>query len=124
MISKGSELFAKSIMSKVQENVLSGKFSTETCKHLILAVGNVATDSLTANEVFHAIEELYGKINPEQFGEDMKVIDSSIMKCLIRMAQRAPIILGRTLDFMRDVGCYEGIQILSRKYIIPEEMVR
>lgn len=48
MISCGSELFAKSIMNKVQENVLSGKFSTETCRHLIEAVGNVSGDSKTA----------------------------------------------------------------------------
>jgi hypothetical protein len=51
MISKGSELFAKSIMSKVQENVLSGKFSTDTSKHLILAIGNVSADSKTAIEL-------------------------------------------------------------------------
>lgn len=65
--------------------MLSGKFSSETCRHLILAIGNVAGDSVTANELFHAVEELYGKINLQQFGDDMKVIDASIMKCLIRM---------------------------------------
>jgi hypothetical protein len=69
MISKGSELFAKSIMSKVQENVLSGKFSIETCKHLILAVGNVSADSKTAVDVFQTISDLYCKVDPTQFGD-------------------------------------------------------
>jgi len=59
LISCGSELFAKSIMSKVQGTVLSGKFSSDTCRHLIEAIGNVSGDSNTAMCLFERIEQLY-----------------------------------------------------------------
>ena len=61
MISCGSELFARSIMNKVQDTVLSGKFSSDTCKHLIDAISNVSGDSKTAMALFDTIEELYTK---------------------------------------------------------------
>jgi hypothetical protein len=37
---------------------------------------------------------------------------------LIKMAGRAPVILEKTLKFFEEINCYEGIQILSRKYLI------
>ena len=48
LISKGSEIFAKSILNKVEETVLSGNYSKETCSHLIDATANVSADSNTA----------------------------------------------------------------------------
>ena len=49
-------------MNKIQDNVLSGNFSTDTCKHLIEAIGNVSGDSNTASFFFQTIEELYSKL--------------------------------------------------------------
>ena len=118
MISKGSELFAKSIMNKVQETVLSGKFSTDTCKHLINAIGNVAGDSETALILFQTIEELYQR-QSEKNGQGA-IIEAALVRSLVKMAGKAPIILDKTLTFLMQIGCLEGIQILSRRFILPE----
>jgi chromosomal replication initiation ATPase DnaA len=51
-------------MKKISETVLSGKYSTDTCIHLIDAIGNVSSDAKTAMEFFETIDELYTKQNP------------------------------------------------------------
>lgn len=50
-------------MNKVQETVLSGKYSTDTCQHVIEAIGNVSADSSTARTLFKTIVELYEKVS-------------------------------------------------------------
>lgn len=114
LISCGSELFAKSIMSKVQDTVFSGKFSSDTCRHLIEAIGNVSGDSKTAMSLFETVVQLYTQ--GQQFGDDQGVIDASLVRTLIKVAQKAPLIVERTLGFLMEIGCLEGVQILSRTF--------
>jgi len=81
---------------------------------VIEAIANVSADSVTAKALFGTIVELYEKVNCR----DQDVIDLALVKCLIKMAGRAPVILEKTLKFFEEINCYEGIQILSRKYLI------
>ena len=96
-------------MNKVQEIVLSGKYSTDTCKHVIDSISNVSGDSHTALALFHTIEELYCKFETVQDRNTRDAIDLELVRCLIKMASRAPVILERTLKFLIEIECFEGI---------------
>jgi hypothetical protein len=98
MISRGSELFAKSIMNKVQEILLSGKYSLDTCLHVIEAIGNVSGDSNSAKEVFKTIEELFDKCG--ELSIHVVSVDKALIKSLLKMCEKAPVILHETLKFL------------------------
>jgi hypothetical protein len=40
---------------------------------------------------------------------DQEIIDLALVKCLIKMAIRAPVILDQTLKFLEEIECFEGI---------------
>lgn len=90
MISAGSEIFAKSILSKVEETIMSGKFSKDTCEHLISAAANVSGDSSTAVLVFKTITGLYENLATDE-------LDKVLVFSLIKMTFKAPIILELSL---------------------------
>ena len=119
MISRGSELFAKNIMNKVQEIVLSGRYSLDTCLHVIEAIGNVAGDSLTAREVFHTIEELYVKCG--SLGTHVHAIDKALIKALVQVCLKSPVIMHETLQFLVEIECLDGLQLVSQRYLVPDE---
>lgn len=106
-------------MNKVQEIVLSGKYSLDTCLHVIEAIGNVAGDSLTARQVFHTIEELYVKCG--SLRAHVHAIDKALIKALVQMCLKSPVILHETLDFLVEIECLDGLQLLSQRYLVPDE---
>lgn len=119
MISRGSELFAKNIMNKVQEIVLSGRYSLDTCLHVIEAIGNVAGDSNTAREVFHSIEELYVKCG--LLSTHVHAIDKALIKALVQVCLKSPVIMHETLQFFVEIECLDGLQLVSQRYLVPDE---
>ena len=96
MISRGSEIFAKSIMNKVEENILSGNFSKETCSHFIMAISNISGEANNAITFFEIIERLYDNIHLK-YGTEL---DGALIRSLLRMTFRAPLILSMSLKFL------------------------
>jgi hypothetical protein len=43
-------------------------------------------------------------------------MDGALLRALVKMTFKAPLLLELTLEFMRSIECCEGFQILSRKY--------
>ena len=90
--------------------MLSGKFSVETCTHLIRAISNVSGDSNTAITLFKTIHSLYTSLEDSKiFGDSQCKIDLALVKTLIDVALKAPIILEETCGFLLEIECYEGI---------------
>ena len=97
---------------------MSGKFSVDTCSHLIHAIANVSGDAPTAFAFIETIEQLYDKMNGNEG------LDRELLMSLVKMTFKAPILLEKSLKFMRDIHCIEGIEILSRRFIMDELMIR
>jgi hypothetical protein len=57
-----------------------------------------------------------------QFREDQGLIDAALVRSLLKVAERAPLIAEKTLHFLLEIGCIEGIQILSRTLTIPQDV--
>ena len=57
-VASSSDVFAKSIMSKVEECVLSGHYSADTCTNLINVISNVSADATTAFTFLATVEKL------------------------------------------------------------------
>jgi hypothetical protein len=86
---------------------------------VIEAIGNVAGDSLTAREVFNTIEELYVKCG--SLSAHVHAIDKALIKALVQMCLKSPVILHETLDFLVEIECLDGLQLLSQRYLVPDE---
>lgn len=100
-------------MDKISENVLSGRYSRDTCEHMIRAIAGVRGESSTAFRLFHIVtEELYPKLTVENG------LDSILILTLIKMTYKAPILLNATLKFLLEIECFEGIEMISKKFEI------
>ncbi|CDW81759.1 UNKNOWN [Stylonychia lemnae] len=119
MISEGSELFAQSIMNKVEETVLSGNFSRDTCSHFIMAISNISGDAQNAIKFVEIIKTLYEKAYHIYGGG----LDSVLLLSLIKMVNRSPIILNKASLFLKDIQNLEGLELISRKYIISDDII-
>lgn len=78
-------------MTKVEESILSGKFSTDTCKHLIEAISNVSGEANTVIVFIETIIKLYN-VNEK--------LDGTLLRALLRMTIKAPILFDKTLEFI------------------------
>ena len=86
---------------------------------MIESIGNVAGDSLTAREVLNTIQELYVKCG--SLPTHVHAIDKALIKSLLQMCLKSPVILPDTLDFLIEIECLDGVQLISQKYLIPHE---
>jgi hypothetical protein len=92
-ISSGSEMFAKSIMSKVEESVVSGGFGIDTCTHLIKAIANVSGEATTAMIFSSTIRRVYDSM-------PHNLLDSVLIRALLRMTIKAPVLVQSTVEFL------------------------
>lgn len=68
---------------------------------------------------FETIENLYDRVYP-LYGNEL---DSSLMMSLIKMTVKAPVILYKSLEFLLAIECYEGIELISRKFGVNREFL-
>ena len=61
-IAASSEGFAKSIMGKIEEALVSGKYSAETCLNFIKAIACVPSESTCATLFITTIQKVVEKI--------------------------------------------------------------
>jgi hypothetical protein len=86
---------------------------------VIEAIGNVAGDSLTAREVFHTIEELYVKCG--SLSAHVHAIDKALIKALVQMCLKSPVIMHETLEFLVEIECLDSLQLVTQRYLVPDE---
>ena len=48
-------------------------------------------------------------------------MDLALVRSLLKMTLKAPVILDRTIKFMLEVECLEAIEILSRRYLVLDD---
>ena len=118
-LSKGSEVFAQSILTKVEEVVGGGQFSLETSSCFIRAIPFVSTHSENARYILKTVKSLFDKIHLI-YGT---ALDSELILSLIEVTFSAPIILHDTLNFLLEIHCFEGIELLSRKFPISQNIM-
>lgn len=45
------------------------------------------------------------------------------MRALLRVTIKAPLLVDSTLNFLLEIECLEGVEILSRKYLIDHAYI-
>ena len=87
-------------------------FSKDTCAALIAAMANVPGDTSTVLMFYETITKLY------EHRQDLK---PSLLRSLLRMTLKAPILFDLVIDFVKDVP--EAVEVLSKKYQIDEALI-
>ena len=113
-VSSGSDLFAKSIMHQIRVRFENDYFDEKTCVNLIGAMENVPGDAISTLALFETLTSMYDYSKSDQ-------LKQAILQAMLRKTLRAPILLEQVLDFLVDIWCFEGIQVLSRKFEIAED---
>jgi hypothetical protein len=83
-------------MNKVEESILSKKFSNDTCIHLIEAISNVAGEANTVLLFYETITKLYDNVKNNN-------LNGALLRALLRMTMKAPIILDLSLQFIKSI---------------------
>jgi hypothetical protein len=101
-------------MSQIEVRILSDHdyFSKDTCAELIAAMANVPGDTSTVLMFYETITKLY------EHRQDLK---PSLLRSLLRMTLKAPILFDLVIDFVKDVP--EAVEVLSKKYQIEEALI-
>jgi hypothetical protein len=81
-------------------------------------MSNVPGDANTAVAFFQTIERIY---NHEETNEEVR---PALLRSILRMTLKAPILFDPVLHFMQELQSFEGIQILSRKFPIPQNVLK
>lgn len=76
-------------------------------------MSNVPGDANTAVAFFQTVERIYD--HPDTIQE----VRPALLRSLLRMTLKAPILLDPVLKFVLEIESFEGIQILSRKFPLP-----
>jgi len=118
-IAASSEGFAKSIMIKVEEAILSGNYDTATCQNLIQVISNVPGDSNCGLLFFETICKVVASLR-----EENKSLQLPLLRALLKMTIKVPLLFDCVFDFLSSNGngkldsllCEESIYVLSRAY--------
>ena len=98
-------------MNQIKVRVVSGYFEEKMCSNLITAMARVPGDSISAMVLFETLTSIY-----DEAGTTLR---PAILQTMLRKTLCSPILLDHVLDFLLDIGSFEGIQVLSRKFPIP-----
>lgn len=101
-------------MNQIKVRVVSGYFEPKTCANLITAMSNVPGDSISALAFFETLTSIYDEMQGE-------ALRPSLLQAMLRKTLRSPILFDTTMTFLIDTECFEGMQVLSRKYPFSEE---
>jgi hypothetical protein len=93
-IAASSESFAKSIMVKVEQAILSQNYDTLTCKNLIKVISNVPGDSNCALLFLETIQKVVRNLT------DIKDLEPEILRALLRMTIKVPLLFDCVFDFI------------------------
>ena len=103
-------------MNQIKVRVISGYFEPKTCANLITAMSNVPGDSISALAFFETLTSIYNDIQ----GETLR---PALLQAMLRKTLRSPILFDTTMEFLIDTECFEGMQVLSRKYPFSEAYI-
>ena len=84
-IAANSETFAKSIMTKVEQSILSGNYDTPTCQSLIGVISNVPGDSNSALLFIDIILKIAKTGIPD--------LNIHLVRALLKMTIKVPLLL-------------------------------
>ena len=103
-------------MNQIKVRVVSGYFEEKTCANLITAMSNVPGDSISALAFFDTLTSIY---------EDTKLftLRPALLQAMLRKTLRSPILFDTTMRFLIDIECFEGMQVLSRKYPFTDQYI-
>ena len=76
-------------------------------------MSNVPGDSISALAFFETLTSIYD----ETQGDTLR---PALLQAMLRKTLRSPILFDTTMEFLIDTECFEGIQVLSRKYPFTE----
>lgn len=125
-IAANSEAFAKSIMVKVEEAVLSGNYDVSTCQNLVKVISNVPGDSNCALLFFDAIVKISNNLQGTELLDGLVL---HLFRALLRMTIKVPLLFDCVFEFLTQEACSlyspdlcsEGLYVLSRAYNFSEE---
>ena len=111
-------------MKQIEVRVVSGYFGPSTCAQLIKAMTNVPGDSITSLAFFETISRIYDKIDTSfEYVSSAEELRQALVQALLRRTLCAPILFEMTFQFLEAIESLEGIQILSRKYPLSEDLI-
>jgi len=101
-------------MSQIEIRIISDHnyFNENTCQDLIAAMANVPSEASTVMMFYRTITNLYNN-KPD--------LRPSLIRSLLRMTFKAPILFELVLDFVKDN--VEAIEILSKKFAIETQII-
>ena len=111
-------------MKQIELRVVSGYFSPATCALLIKAMTNVPGDSVTSMTFYETITSIYDQVESAfDSTQQTEELCQTLVQVLLRRTLCAPILFETTYAFLESIHCFEGIQILSRKYPFSADLV-
>ncbi len=51
----------------------------------------------------------------------MHAIDKALIKALVQICLKSPVIMHETLKFLVEIECLDGLQLVSQRYLVPNE---
>ena len=80
-------------------------------------MSNVPGDSISALALFETLTSIYD----ESTGDTLR---PALLQAMLRKALRSPILFDTTMEFLIDIECFEGMQVLSRKFPFSEAYMK
>lgn len=87
-VARVSESFSNSILSKIEEAILSGNYNLSTCINFIRIIGNVSSDSQSVSSFFETVKRLIAGLNHSN-----QELLPHLLRALLRVVIRSPIIV-------------------------------
>jgi len=85
-------------MNKIDEAILSGQYSSETCQNFISVISNVPGDSTCALLFFSTIQNVFiGLTNNQKLLKDLL---PSLIRAILKMVIKAPILFEVCMEFI------------------------
>lgn len=104
-------------MKQIELRVISGYFVPSTCAQLIKAMTNVPGDSMTSMTFFETITRIYDQLDTAFVNNNVDELCQVLVQVLLRRTLCAPILFETTFSFLESISSFEGMQVLSRKYL-------
>lgn len=98
-IASNSEGFAKSIMNKIEEAIISGKYGADTCQNFIQAISNVPGDSNCAMVFFDTIQKVMKSLETNTDLQRQLIVP--VLRALLKMTIKVPLLFDPTFEFIQ-----------------------